>query len=114
MTFLLLTSRSLLRRDRVRNEEIRRRCGLQRSLSERGEASVLRWFGHVERMEGERLVKKIYRAEVEGNRARGRPRRRSMDGMKGCLSDRGLNIPEAKECVKDRREWRRIVGGRRR
>ena len=35
------------RRDRVKNEEIRRRCGLQRSLSERGEAAVLRWFGHV-------------------------------------------------------------------
>ena len=29
------------RRDRVRNEEIRRRSGLQRSLSERGETAVL-------------------------------------------------------------------------
>ena len=55
-------------------------------------------------------MKKIYRAEVEGNRRRGRPRRRWMDGVKG-LSDRGLTVPEAKECVKDRREWRRIVGG---
>ena len=36
--------------------------------SERGEVAVLQWFGNVERMEGERLVKKIYRAEVEGNR----------------------------------------------
>ena len=71
-------------------------------------------LGHVERMEGERLVKKIYRAEVEGNRRRGRPRRRWMDEVKGCLSERGLSIPEAEECVKDRREWRRIVGGRRR
>ena len=52
-------------------------------------------------MEGERLVKKIYRADVEGNRGRGRPRRRWMDGV----------IPEAKKCVKDRRVWRRIVGG---
>ena len=69
------------------------------------------WFGHVERMEGERLVKKIYRAEVEGNRRRGRPRRRWKAGVKGCLSDGGLTIPEAKECVKDRRERRRIVGG---
>ena len=33
---------------------------------ERGEAAVLRRFGHVERMEKERLVKKIYRAKVEG------------------------------------------------
>ena len=32
------------RRDRVRNEEIRRRCGLQRSLSERGKAAVLRYL----------------------------------------------------------------------
>ena len=34
--------------------------------------------------------------------------------VKGCLSERGLSIPEAKECVKDRRAWRRIVGGGRR
>ena len=34
-----------------------------------------------------------------------------MDGVKGCLSYRGLTILEAKKCVKDRREWRRIVGG---
>ena len=33
-----------------------------------------------------------------------------MDRVKSCLSDRGLSIPEAKECVKDRREWKRIIG----
>ena len=45
------------RRDKVRNKEIRRcACGLQRSLSERGKAAVLRWFGHIEIMEGERLA----------------------------------------------------------
>ena len=62
-------------------------------------------------MEGERLVKKIYQAEIKGNRRRGRPRRRWMDGVKGCLSDGGLSIPEVKECVEDRRQWRRIAGG---
>ena len=56
------------KKDRVRNEEIRRRCRLQRSLSERGEAAVLRWLEHVKTMKGERLVKKIYQAEVDGNR----------------------------------------------
>ena len=34
-----------------------------------------------------------------------------MDGVQGCLNDRGLSILEAKECVKYRRKWRRIVGG---
>ena len=33
------------RRDRLKNEKIRRRCGLQRSLSKRGEAAVLRRGG---------------------------------------------------------------------
>ena len=31
--------------------------------------------------------------------------------MKRCSNDRELTIPETKECVKDRREWRRIIGG---
>ena len=47
---------------------------------------------------------------MRGNRERCRPRRGWMDGMKGCLSDTGLTIPEAKECIRDSREWRCIVG----
>ena len=31
-----------------------------------------------------------------------------MNGVKACLNDRELTIPEAKECVKD---WTRNVGG---
>ena len=38
---------------------------------------------------------------MEGNRGRGTPRRRWMDEVKGCVSDRGLTIPEAIECVKE-------------
>ena len=48
---------------------------------------------------------------MEGNRGEVDQRRRWMDGVKGCLSDRGLTIPGAKEYVEDRREWRRTVGG---
>ncbi len=44
--------------DRVRNEEVRRRTGVVKDLAEQAEQGVLRWFGHVERMEEERLVKK--------------------------------------------------------
>ena len=31
--------------------------------------------------------------------------------MDGLIEARGLTTPEVKECVKDRREWRHIVGG---
>ena len=68
------------------------------------EQQFLWWFGHIEGMERGSLVKKIYRADVEGNRERGKPRRRWMDKVKGCLIDRRLTIPEVKECIKDRRE----------
>ena len=38
------------RMDRVRNEEVRRRAGIERELACRADQRVLRWFGHVERM----------------------------------------------------------------
>ena len=37
--------------DRVRNEEVRRRAGIERELASRENQVILRWFGHVERMD---------------------------------------------------------------
>ena len=54
--------------DRVRNAIIRERCGCELSVLERIERSVLKWFGHVERMGEEKLVRIVHRANVEGNR----------------------------------------------
>ena len=36
--------------DRVRNEEVCRRAGIERELASRADQRVLRWFGQVERM----------------------------------------------------------------
>ena len=38
------------RMDRVRNDEVRRRAGIERELGIRADQRVLRWFTHVERM----------------------------------------------------------------
>ena len=38
------------RMDSVRNEEVRRRAGIERELASRADQRVLRWFGHVGRM----------------------------------------------------------------
>ena len=35
------------RMDRVRNEEVRKRAGIERELASRADQRVLRWFGHV-------------------------------------------------------------------
>ena len=44
--------------NRVRNEEVRRREQVERQLSGRVDQCVLRWFGHVERMDEEQMAKK--------------------------------------------------------
>ena len=41
--------------DRVRNEEVCRRAGIERELTSRAHQRVLRWFGHVERMDEYRM-----------------------------------------------------------
>ena len=58
--------------DRVRNEEVRRRAGIERELASRADQRVLRlfWFGHVEKMEEYRMARKVLMAEVSGGRVR--------------------------------------------
>ena len=46
--------------DRVRNEVVRARTGVRREMAARVDMNVLRWFGHVERMDNEQLLKKVY------------------------------------------------------
>ena len=47
-----------LRMDRVRNEEVCRRAGIEMELASRADQRVLRWFGHVERMDEYRMARK--------------------------------------------------------
>ncbi len=68
-----------------------------KELAERAEQGVLWWFGHVERMEEERLVKKITIFDVRGVRPRGRPRMGWMDSVKRALGARGMSAEKEEE-----------------
>ena len=58
------------RMDRVRNEEVRRRAGIERELASRANQRVLRSFRHVERMNEYRMARRVLMADVSGGRVR--------------------------------------------
>ena len=47
------------RMDRVPNARIRELCGVMKGVNEKIDEGVLRWFGHVERMENVRIAKAV-------------------------------------------------------
>ena len=54
------------RMDRVRNEEVRRRAGIEMELASRADQRVRRWCGHVEIMDDNRRANRVLMAEVSG------------------------------------------------
>ena len=97
------------RMDRVRNDEVRMRAGIERELASRADQRVLRWFGHMERMDEYRMARRVLMAEVNGGRIRRRPRLGWMDGVKVALGNRGMTVEAARQCAKDRKELRALV-----
>ena len=64
------------------------------------------WLGHLERMEEDRMPKKIFNQELEGMR-RGRPRKRWKEEV-----ERDLQVPGERrwrELVADRKKWKDTV-----
>ena len=69
----------------------------------------MRWFGYVKIMDEYRMARRVLTAEVSGGWVRGRPRLGWMDGEKMALGNRGMTVEAARQCAKDRKEWRALV-----
>ena len=78
---------------------------MRRELAAIVDMNVLRWFGHVERMDNEQLLKKVMNAKVNGRSAKGRPRFGWMDGVKRALNDKRMDMREASGRARNRNEW---------
>ena len=85
-----------------------RRAGIERELASRAYQRVLRWFGHVKRMDAYHISRRVLMAEVI-SRVRGRPRLGWMDGVRVALGNRRKTVEAARQCAKDRKEWRALV-----
>ena len=55
------------------------------------------------------MARRVLMAEASGGRVRGRPRLGWMDVVEVALGNRGVTVEAARQCAKDRKEWRALV-----
>jgi len=61
-------------RDRVKKVMVGEWCGWDKRIISKFEQGILRWYGHVLRMDGDRLARRVFVDEMLGIRGRGRPK----------------------------------------
>ena len=71
---------------------------MTKGVDERIDEGVLRGFIYVERIENDRIAKRVYVGECAGIRLVSRPRKRWTDTMKDCLRKRDLDVSEGEGC----------------
>ena len=103
----LRRSSRISRKDRIRNT--RQQIGLEETIIKEIEQNQLTWYGHVQRMAEERLTKIALKWMPKQKRARGRPKKNWMEGIKKAMNERNLNEGQ----WEDRKQWSLGVGQRR-
>jgi len=88
----LRRSSRISRKERIRNVTIRQQIGLEETIIEKEiEQNQLTWYGHVQRMAEERLPKIALKWIPKQKRARGRPKKNWMEGIRKAMNKRNLN-----------------------
>ena len=110
---LLIFERKTFRRiygAKYENGEWKRRTNRELEEMSKGENIVkwingqrISWLGHLERMEEDRMPKKIFTQELEGTRRRGRPRKRWKEEAERDLQV--LGVRRWRELVADGKKW---------
>jgi hypothetical protein len=79
------------------------------TITEKISLHRLRWFGHVQRMEENRIPKRVLYKNLESTRSRGRPRNRWQDEVRenGRIAD-GEEWQENVR-VYNREEWKKLL-----
>ena len=87
----LRRSSRISRKDRIINVTIRQQIGLEETIKKETEQNQLTWYGHFQRMAEERLLKIALKWMPKQKRARGRPKKNWMEGIKKAMNERNLN-----------------------
>ena len=65
----------------------------------------------MERIERDKITKRVYIRDCAGSCSMGRPWKRWIDTMKEYLRKRGLDVRQRRRMIQDRSEWLGFVGG---
>ena len=83
-------------------------CRGKKGLDEMIDDSMLQCFGLVERMERDRIAKRVCVGDCAGRHSVGRSRERWTDTVRECLKKNCLDVREARRMAQDRSEWQRF------
>ena len=95
-------------KEKIELETIRQQIGLEQTIIKETEQNQLTWYGYVQRMAEERLPKIALKWMPKLKRARGRPKKNWMEGIKKAMNERNLNEGQ----WEDRKQWSLGVGQR--
>ena len=69
---------------------------MTKRVDERIDEGVLLWFGHVKRMENDKIAKRVYVGVCAGSHLVNRPRKRWINTVKDHLRKRNLDVRQAR------------------
>jgi hypothetical protein len=98
---VLRRSSRISSKDRIRNVTIRQQIGLNETIIKEIEQNQLTSYGHVQRMAERRLPKMALKWMPKQRKARGRPKKNWMEGIKKAMHERNLNDGQ----WEDRKQW---------
>lgn len=94
--------------DHIRNVDIANQLQQERIIK-KYENKILEWYGHVSRMQDNRIPKKIMEAKIIKKKKRGRPKKAWMEEVAKRSGLRGCSIRELREKAKDRKEYKKWI-----
>ena len=109
LAFEMKCYRQILRinwRDRIRNEDISKRTSKEETIIDTIKKRKLRLFGHICRMDDNRLIKHTIFAITNGKSRRGRPCREWLDDITEWCQRSGQ---ELFHLAQDRQAWRNLI-----
>nr|XP_014272741.1 uncharacterized protein LOC106678629 [Halyomorpha halys] len=96
---------SRTRREHFRNTRIREEIGVKPLIGIL-EKRQLKWFGHIYRMDEDRVPRKFFKAKLTGKRPRGRPRVSWQENVARLGEKRGKMLDSMRALARNQDRWK--------